>query len=176
MRATYDELVRARFAEQMSKLLPQFEPAVFSKSHSDILYFRLRLAADLTFYIGLTIDEKDDRFSVRLTWMTNDLLPIEATPGGLASKPNKNGLTISLGLLWAGNDTPWKVKYSPSDDELAAWLKANTSDGHSEFGDELTRKVYPRVDDAIKKIMEYGLPYFKSVALDRGYQGAWAER
>jgi hypothetical protein len=55
------------------------------------------------------------------------------------------------------------VKYSPSQDELSAWLLRNPEFNDTTRDDE-ARKVFPRVDDAVKRVLDYGFPYLRTIS------------
>lgn len=163
MKKIRENLVRRRFAQQMAGLLPQFESARFGEHWQDLLCYRCKIGQGLTCYVTLKIDDKDDRFHILLSWLLTERDPIFATPGGPASEPNRDGLSINLSLLWSWNAVQWKVKYTPSQEELSAWLLTNPEFDDT-ARDEEARKVFPRVDDAVQRILDYGFPYLKTVA------------
>ena len=163
MKTIRENMVRRRFGEKVAALLPQFEAACFGEHWLDLLCYRWKIGHGLTCYVTLRIDDKDDRFHVLLSWLLTDRHPIFATPGAPDSEPNRDGLSIDLSLLWSRNAVRWKVKYLPSRDELSAWLLRNP-----EFSDptrdEDVRKVFPRVDDAVQRVLDYGYPYLRTIA------------
>jgi hypothetical protein len=163
MKKHREDMVKRRFREKVAELLPHFEAACFGENWSDLLCYRWRIGPGLTSYVTLRVDENDDRFHVLLAWLLTDRPPIFATPGTPDSQPNRDGLSIDLSLLWSRNAVQWKVKYSPSPDELSAWLLR-----HPEFNDrardEEERKVLPRVDDAVQRALDFGFPYLRAIA------------
>jgi hypothetical protein len=81
MRQDPEKLVRHRFGQQMAVLLPQFEPASFGDDYPEMPCYRWRAAADLSFYATLKVNEREDRFSVLLTWMLTERPRVYATLG-----------------------------------------------------------------------------------------------
>lgn len=169
MRQDREALVRQRFAQRMGESLPQFEAATFGEHWPELPCYRWALAADLVFFVTLKTAESEDRFSVLLTWMLTGRPPIHATPGAPDSPPNRDGLTIDISLLWSRSAVAWKVRYSPSAEEASAWEE--TYRGTDALRDEEMRKVYPRVDDAVDRVRDLGMPYFRTIA-DR-YGRTW---
>jgi hypothetical protein len=136
---------------------------VFQRGLAEFLCYRWRIGQGLSCYVTLKVSGKDDRFHVLLSWLLTDRQPIYATPGAPDSEPNRDGLSIDLSLLWSRSATGWKVKYTPPPEELSAWLAKNpelndpTRDGEA-------KKVFPRVDDAVRRIVDYGYPYLRTIA------------
>ena len=162
MRPDREKLVRQRFGEQMAARLPGFEPALFGEHWPDLACYRWRIAPDLTFYLTLKFAPREDRFSVLLTWMLTERPPVYGCQSAPSSAPNKDGLSFDISLLWSNSAVSWKVKYSPSTEEMAAWSRRNG--GIEQPRDDEMCKVYPRVDDAFDRINEFGLPYCKTIA------------
>ncbi len=163
MKKIRENMVRRRFAQRMAGLLPQFETASFGEHWHDLLCYRWKIGQGLICYVTLKIDDKDDRFHILLSWLVTDRDPIFATPGGPGSEPNRDGLSIDLSLLWSWNAVQWKVKYTPSQEELSAWLLKNP-EFNDTASDEEARKVFPRVDDGVQRIADFGFPYLKTIA------------
>ena len=163
MKKIREKLVRQRFAQQVAKLLPQFEGARFGEHWSDLLCYRWKIGQGLTCYVTLRVDDKDDRFHILLGWLLTDRDPIFAAHGAPDNEPNRDGLSFNLSLLWSWNAVPWKVKYTPSQEELSAWLMRNP-EFNDASRDEEARKVFPRVDDAAQRIVDFGFPYLKTIA------------
>ncbi len=147
----------------MADLLPQFEAACFGEHWSELPCYRWKIGPGLTTYVTLKVDDNDDRFHVLLTWLLTDRPPIFATPGAPDSEPNRDGLSIDLSLLWSWNAVQWKVKYLPSADELSTWLLRNPEFSDT-TRDEEARKVFPRVDDAVRCVLDYGLSYLRTIS------------
>jgi hypothetical protein len=170
MKKNREQLVRRRFSEQVAELLPQFQPACFSDDWPELLCYRWRIGEGLTCYVTLKVDDKDDRFHVLLAWLLTDRQPIYATPGVPGGEPNRDGLSVAISLLWSHGASQWKVKYTPPQEELSAWLAKNPQFNDPTVHGE-ARKVFPRVDDAVRRIVDYGYPYLRTIA-DR-YGIAW---
>jgi hypothetical protein len=163
MKKIREVMVRPRFGQKVAELLPQFEAPFFGEHWPDLLCYRWRTGPGFTCYITLKVDDNDDRFHVLLAWLLTDRPPIFATPGAPDGKPNRDGLSINLSLLWSWNAVSWKVKNSPSPDELSAWLLRNP-EFNDPRRDEEARKVVPRVDEAVQRALDYGFPYLRTIA------------
>jgi hypothetical protein len=163
MKKPREGMVRQRFSKKVGELLPQFERASFGEHWPDLLCYRWKIDQGFTCYVTLRIHERDDRFDLLLAWLLTDREPIYATPGAPDSEPNRDGLSIDLNLLWSHHAIAWKVKYMPPAEELSAWLARNPAFGDVTQNQEAQR-IFPRVDDAVGRVIEYGYPYLRSIA------------
>jgi putative addiction module component (TIGR02574 family) len=169
MQARREQLVRQRFAQRMESL-PGFSPACFGEGYETFPCYVRR--GVLNCYVTLQITPNDESFSLLLTWMTTNKPPISATPGAPNGEPNSDGLTVDLTLLWNLNATPWKVKYSPSADKVAAWSERHP-DEPDVLKDQEKLKIYYYLDESIDKLFEFGLPYFQLAESRYGQECSW---
>lgn len=169
MRRKLRKEVVKRFASQLEAALPQF---VLS-TKSDTVIWNWKCAKHLTFFVMLQPYEQWDRFVVEIGWSDDESFP-EILP---SHPPNVDALKYRerLAQLWATGPMAyeWDVVPLLTDEELRAKKKALGQENRLIWSwnppeDEVLPRVSPLVDDAIHKLIAFGLPVFRKVAERRG--------
>ncbi len=174
MRKEIGQAVRKLFDEAMRRRLPQFVPVKFT-GHPQInpgsRIFCSLAAPDLSFFVILVTQLKEpDNFWIEAAWS-----PDQRVPDIYPDLHQKQGERRNIGTLWGARNGwfEWEVTRLKSlagmtQDEFDDWLR-NQERVERERIEEGLRRAPECVEDAITRIDEYVLPYFKQVAESRGY-------
>ncbi len=175
--------VRQEFSAQLAKELPQFRPLKGQKIGSRCYPYSWQVSPDLTFFVMLQVSTKAlEEFTLEVAFSSDGRYPIEmfsllpfnfANVGvpALASHPSWR---LNLAHLWRQGekymDYWWEITPHPSHRELAQRLKDLVSRGSMDEMplDEALQRVGPAVSDAIRRLIENGLPFLREVASCRG--------
>src|SRR5262249_35789805 len=145
--------------------------------------FGWEVGPGLSFYLLLVISAREDRFTVEVAWSRNGHFPARATPSQPIDFPELNvrrdeprdgDFRFRLARLWTprGADPWWELAPRRSLADLQEQLQ-QLSEGRApneETVDEALNKVGPLVDDAVRRIVEHALPYFRGVGASHGIQ------
>jgi hypothetical protein len=139
---------------------------------------------DLYFYLMLVIatPKMGDGFTVEGAWTQNGKFPstlFPMAPRGipksdiLPDKPENGDMRFRIGDLLPEpepqEDLWWWVAPRPSFEEFNKWLLEGDFEGEKLFGpkempvEEATKNVKPCVEDAVRHIVKYVMPYFEEI-------------
>lgn len=161
MRSRLAKTVRQRFALRISQELPDFVLNQTEVVPSGCVLYE-RKTPTLTFYILLLLAPKDDRFTIEVGWSEKGKLPTYNW-GRPNDPPREGGIMFRMWCLWnTGNeDLWWRFEPEVKLEDIANWVPQPI-----EAALEL---VDTQVDDAIQKLLEFGIPYFERVAAEHGH-------
>lgn len=191
MRARLAKALRKTFDDLLKKELPFFKPVepreieIQGKKEKEIPPgWRLYLwdySQDLYFYLLLNTgtQKTGDSFTVECAWTRNGRFPAMVglmfpydIPRAriLADKPKNDDFRFRIGQLWQpGLDHWWWLAPRPSFEEMVEWSLSEESE--KTLGlmppetpvEEALQNVVPCVEDAIRHIVKYAVPYFENV-------------
>jgi hypothetical protein len=167
MRKEYGNVLRRSFARNMRARLPQFDPF---KIDSDYVLpgeriFRWLPEDELHCFVILVPSRKStDEFTIEIGWSTRGRFPERARPAGIASPERsefgEEEFTCRMNDLWATGDVWWQVtEFDPMDPESQlSYILAGAKPISAE---EAQAAVAPKVEDAIEKLVDHGVPYLE---------------
>lgn len=163
----------ARFPQELERRLPQFQRHT---EKCDDPIWAWQLAPNLTFFVMLQPRDNKDQFFVEIDWSDDGKFPIDA-PSSRRPKVEVPQWRLRLAELWATGPVSdaWEIVPDETDAESEA------KEAALERGDitmleylrkvpeeEVLPRVAPLVEDAVQKLIDYGLPLFREVAEHRG--------
>jgi hypothetical protein len=169
MNPQVQDRLTAYFRHELERLLPVFEPVVLPETS----YFpwRWQIAPKLVFFIGLSPMEDYDEFVIDIAWSDDGEVPWSAYGG---FDPDAQKRCRRLSRLWMTGQDEYIWDLAPEIAAAnAAYFKAMDRGKLLPFVRDppvelvLTR-VEPLADDAIQKLIQYGIPLFRRVAEHRG--------
>lgn len=156
----------AREFEQRFSRFKRIEP------ESDSPIWMWDFAPNLKFFVMLQPFERKDQFAVEVGWSDSADFPWRDL--GDLSHIAEPRLRSRLSWLWArGNESPvWDLapeKTAAIEGDLEA-VRRGESQAYPPDPpvEQILSRVGPAVDDAIHKLVQYGLPLFRRVAEQRG--------
>jgi hypothetical protein len=166
MRKQIASAVKKHFDEGMTRRLGQFRSFKDNGNRQispRTQVYRWERAPGLHFFVLLEIQAKEpDRFWISLAWSRDGLVP-----SVYPDLKGEVGARFNLGKLWNARNAfhYWELTNVPeramlSDDEL---ILALSEEGETARIAEGISRAPKSVDDAINRIIDYGLPYFESV-------------
>lgn len=167
MRSELGKAVRKRFGERLKEALSQFDAIKGEKqiAPGSSLY-QWRLGPNLDFYLLLQVHHTEDWFTLELAWTRNGRWPAFAMlPGTPDGEPKNGDLRFRLGRLWADprEDVWWQLApRPPAGADFDAYTK------RVPVAEALAR-VEPLVEDAVQRLVRYGMPYLAKVSAAHGY-------
>lgn len=170
MRKEYGAALREVFADRLARACPDFIPA---RKHSALTGFPgerafcWRVSQALFQWVVLVPDQKREAFFVELGWSRKGRFPqLTMRPSGI--RPEKAGpqeeYLCRLGELSRGSDFGWPIEELATDasqDEVLSYIVAQTKPIAAEVARD---RVVPRVEEAIRELVEYGLPFLRKHA------------
>lgn len=168
MRSELGKAVRRRFHEQLKVKLGQFEEVKPEQSEiaTGSRLYRWRVGHNLDFYLLLQMHHTEDWFTLELAWTSNGRWPAYSfLPGTPDGEPRDGDLRFRLGQLWADprEDVWWQLTPRPpagaSFDEYRQRVPIT----------EALARVEPLIEDALQRLVHYGLPYMLKVVESLGY-------
>jgi hypothetical protein len=171
MRKEYGKVLRQYFSKKMKEKLPQFEEEkvksmylwpgerAFSQSFPDSLKCWIVLSPSLKDY---------DEFTVLIGWSTlgryPEAVPVAMLPSLDRAEFRQEEYLTRLPGLWTVKDPWWVVQ--PFEPALTVeQMTAKMAPISAKAAEE---KVIPCVDDAINKVLDFGLPYLAEFVKSRG--------
>jgi hypothetical protein len=168
MRKEYSQALRKIFSRRMKEELPQFSETKVSSMYfwpGDRAY-GWSVTDKLRCWIVLSPSKKDyDEFNILVGWSKLGRYP-ELSMVRCAEHPSPERREFKhdeyltrLPYLWTDHDVWWVVKeFRPA--QSVADLKVSLEPVSAA---EAHHHVQPRVEDAIRKLNEYGIPYLKEL-------------
>lgn len=171
MRKEYAAALRAVFAEGIAHACPDF---TLVKKHSALASipgeraYCWRITETIYLWVVLIPDQKREAFFVELGWSRKarfpqlTMRPSWTRPSDAASEDE---YLCRLGELSRGNDFGWLVEELRADatqQEMMAYLVAQTNPVSPEVA---RSRVVPRVEEALRELLEHGLPFLRKHAL-----------
>jgi hypothetical protein len=174
MRREYGTRLRKQFTARLKESLPQFERLPPSDSHpSAWVLYEWIVAPSLHFYLDLRVPKSGDAFWVEVIWTTCSKLPFASPQTWQPDDDPVDGtLEFDLSRFWkplSGPEMWWIVPELSLEERMRRWNSDEYLKDPSR--DEINAAVarIPRlVDDAIRKVNEYAIPYFHKIALKYG--------
>ena len=166
MRKRLGKAVREEFERQLRDALPVFERSAHKPWLRGDRLYECKMENGLSLFVQLRRSNYawKDAFTLCVGWGEDGKFPGgESVPDGV---PQDGTLMFQLPSLWttSGMIPWWQLNTDgPIDSD---WDPTGPLIGESE--EELLPKVAPAVSDAIERFREHGLPYFRSIAAQRG--------
>lgn len=169
MRKEYGKAVRQLFAARMQEVAPQFEAAKVKAAcfWPGQRAWRWRVTDNIVCWIVLSPSQKDyDEFTVLVGWSTSGgypaltMVPSFELPDAAKTEFAQAEYLARLPFLWGKVDSWWVVRefrMARTVEELQASIAPIAE------ADAL-RQAAPLVDDAIDKLVAFGLPYLADFA------------
>ncbi len=163
MQSKLANAIRSRFALQMSQELPQFKRTSQYETPLGWVVYACSVGSDLTLFVILAISPKEDRFTLEVAWSSDENLPQCSTtiPEDTRQVP---GLCLRLSRLWQqyGFDHWWGLGREITLEDMVNSVPEDSIETK-------LAQVQSQVDDAIQKLLEFGIPYFGRVAAEHGH-------
>lgn len=168
MRKEYSQALRKLFSKRMKEEFPQFletkVPSTYFRP-GDRAY-RWSVTGRLQCWIVLSPSNKDyDEFNILIGWSKLgrypelSMVPCAELPSPERREFEHDEYLTRLPYLWTDRDVWWAVKkYQPA--QSVADLKASLEPVSAT---EAHDQVQPRVEEAIRKLSEYGVSYLKEL-------------
>ena len=171
MRQKIREELVARFRPELERRLPDFH------SHNENLddpTWAWQLGPTLTFFVQLQPFDNKDQFVLEIAWSEDGQFPWWPMPSTrlTVEAPQWH---VRLARLWATGPMAdvWAVVPDRTDAERKAKIevlkRGDTEEWLRKVPEEAVMPfVAPLVEDAVQKLIEFGLPLFRKVAEHRG--------
>jgi hypothetical protein len=158
----------AQFPSEMQRQLPRFGRVDLGPQADDLALWAWKLADDLTQFVLLQVLDNRDHFVVESGWSENGEYPWWTLP----TKPLKldaSRFRLRLARLWATGKLAdhWQVTPDRPDAEPRSAVPIFKYDPVAPpelHEDEVLHRVAPLSEDAVNKLVAFGLPVFQSVA------------
>jgi hypothetical protein len=176
MRGKIRKELLLRFRQELKKRLPQFQ--LSKRTHPGDPLWEWHIAPKLTFFLHLQPFDKVDEFILDIAWNETKKYPVSVI--GFSFPPNIKAPTCNLRLaqLWARGplaDAWCVVPKETEEEEKARYAALQRGDTKTFFyrppEEEVLPRVGPLVEDAVQKLIDFGIPLFRKVAKHRGI--AW---
>jgi hypothetical protein len=180
MKSALAKSVRRLFDQRLRKELPFFMPDSVAVVPNGWRAFCWKPRPDLNCYLILAIDMMHDRFTIECAWSRTGLFPAyiglqypKSWPDmGISQDEAQGGqFRFRLGHLIQPNDLWWWIvpegehhrKMDEFADAVIAQDEAGVRNSLERVGrtHEALANVQPMVDNAVKMIVEYAIPYFR---------------
>jgi hypothetical protein len=170
MRKEYGAALREVFADRLARACPDFIPVT---KHSALAGFPgerafcSRVSDALFNWVVLVPDQKREAFFVELGWSRKGRFPqLTMRPSG--TRPEEAGseeeYLCRLGELSRGSDFGWLIEelaMEASQDEMLAYIVAQTKPIAADVARD---RVVPHVEEALRELVQYGLPFLRKHA------------
>ncbi len=129
--------------------------------------FCSRVSETLLNWVVLVPDQKREAFFVELGWSRKGRFPqLTMRPSGTrpAEAGSEEEYLCRLGELSRGGDFGWEIEALAADasqDEMLAYIVAQT---RPIAADVARDRVVPHVEEALREIVQYGLPFLRKHA------------
>ena len=162
----------ARFRLEFERRLPDFHS---HKEKLDDPTWAWQEAPKLTFFVQLQLCDNKDQFVLEIAWSEDGLFPWWPMPS-TRLQIDAPQWHVQLARLWAtaAMADAWEiVPAETASAERKARLAALDRGEVQEFmretpEEEYLPRVAPLVEDAVQKLIDFGLPLFRRVAEQRG--------
>ena len=167
MRKEYGAALRKVFIERLAQVCPDFIPArqhIAPARFPGERAYCCRVSDTVYHWVVLIPDQKREAFFVELGWSRSarfpqlTMRPSAARPGEAGSE---NEYLCRLGVLAGRNDFGFVVEELPLDatqDAMMAYILAQTQPLSPELAQA---RVAPRVEDALRELVQHGLPFLR---------------
>jgi hypothetical protein len=165
MRREYQAALRELFTDGLACACPQF---TLVKKHSALAGFPgeraycWRISESNSLWLVLIPDGKREAFFVEVGWSKKGRFPQLTMRPSWARPPDawsEEEYLCRLGDLSRGNDSGWVVeelRLGATQQEMMAYIAAQTQP----ISPEVARaRVLPRVEEALRELVQYGLPF-----------------
>lgn len=170
MKSIYARRLRKRFAERLKSELPFFEEVKAERLVPGHRLYRCHPCDTLWFFLYLQISQDDDSFTVEVGWSRNDHYPWRQLAVSPHDGGSAEGIRFRLPTLWIPNckeDPWWEVAPSPSLSALHQFV-FHGKELPPLPDDDALRRVDVQVNDVIRRILDYAMPYFRRIAAEQG--------
>ncbi|HEV3448697.1 MAG TPA: hypothetical protein VG099_28930 [Gemmataceae bacterium] len=174
MREKIRQELLVRFPFQMQRRLPQFHRVDLGPEIDHFALWAWKLVDDLTLFALLQAFDNRDHFVVEIGWSENGDFPWWTLPSN-PPKLEAPRFRLRLARLWATGKLAdhWQVVPDRLDAEPRSavpnfkWSNAPSAPPEVPE-DEVLHRVAPLSENAVNKLVEFGLPVFRAVAAHRG--------
>lgn len=159
MRKALANAVRKYFTACLNEKLPQFQEIKSKDIPPGTRLYGWEVTSDVSFYLFLVIFQTRDWFTLEAAWSLNRRFPASAPPSLPYNKPKNGDLRFRLHTLWDDPRTDFWWRLTPMrslEEELDQYMNENPVN-------EAMRKVRPLIDDAIRHVVQYAMPYFQTI-------------
>jgi hypothetical protein len=181
MRSLIRQKLLTLFTSALERALPEFKRCgeECATGGTDYSVWALRLSTNLTFFVMLQPFDKEDQFTVEVGWSDDDKFPWKESGLRFFKIENPKSRRRLARLWFTGQTEPvWEIVRGRTFEETRARIKAMSRGDREEVKriDKLTDvsveeaipRVAPLVEDAVQKLIDFGLPLFRRVAEHRG--------
>ena len=173
MRKAIGRTLRGKFERQLLERLPWFQPFPFKDNPLGERAYCCRPADDLAFYIVLRPHPRQETFSIEIGWSDGRPWPLPHEWWVDADAPVDGvGGWLGLGALWGAPNGlhEWQLsEHMPLDFVLTAspeeFVARLVDDEYVQTG---VANVSAAVQDAVARVVDHALPYFRRIASERG--------
>jgi hypothetical protein len=172
MRRTLSQAVKKEFASVVKQKLPQFQPFKSTMLPSGWFMFAHKPRPGFSEQIIVVIS-RDDRFTIELAWSSSSTVPCRASLSSPRSYPESNIFAddiqtgecrFRIAKLWLPRgDWWWELIPSPTIAELSERINnpALLLADDTQLVHQALETVSTLVNDAVNRVIELGIPYFK---------------
>jgi hypothetical protein len=164
MRSELGQAVRRQFRNRLREEIRHFDEVRAERQigpGSRLYHWHVGPALD--FYVLLQMHQQEDWFTLELAWTHHGRWPAYALlPGSPDAEPREGDLRFRLGDLWTRDDVWWQLAPRPTGDASFEEYTKRVPIA------EALAKVQPLVEDAVQRLVHYGLPYMARVAERHG--------
>lgn len=181
MKSSLERELVALFTVAFEHSLPLFKPcgAECAAGGADYSVWALCVSPNLTFFVMLQPFDNEDRFTVEIAWSDDGKFPWRESGPRLCKIEGPKARRRLPRLWFVGQTEPvWEVIRRRTFEETRARIKAMSRGDRDEVEridrltevplDEAMSRVPALVEDAVQKLIDYGLPVFRRVAENRG--------
>jgi hypothetical protein len=167
MRGMVAKAVRKQFAERLKHELPQFRPIKSEHlTHGERL-FEWKAAPALFFFLMLQTDDHNDEFTVEVAWSSDGQFPILSINTSPCEKARGGKMRFRLCNFWTEEDEWFRVCSRPTEAQLKAYFFEG-KDYYADSPEEAAQRVPALIEEAIQRILEHAVPYFRKIVAERG--------
>lgn len=182
MRGQLAKVVRERFEARLRERLPRFEPVTTAEVPAGHRVYGWDAFPGLSCYLMLCPNPKADQFTVEAAWSQHGSFPSRVLPGQPLDVPERNirrdppqdgAFRFRIARLWFPKGDPWwdVVANRPPTETSSRPSFLNRSRREEVSIAEATARAETLVDDAIERVEQQVLPYFRQVAREMGLEG-----
>jgi hypothetical protein len=168
----YKELV-TRFTRELEQRLPQFQRGGVERDAGDIPIWAWELAPKVTFFVLLNVADNDDDFAIEVGWSDDGKYPWRSR-GFRFTQLDAPTTRERLSFLWVTGKREYRWSIVPRESadtylaKMAARRRGEKVSLRPPPAEEALPRVAPLVEDAVQKLIDYGLPLFRRVVEQRG--------
>lgn len=168
MRTKLANSIRKYFKIRLMEELPQFKEIKSSDIPPGFRLYSWEVGSDLSFFLLLVLFKSRDWFTLEAAWSQKRCFPAFALPSLPNDNPRNGELRFRLHTLW---DDPrvdfwWKVSGDLSiENELEQYKHKS-----EEPFDKENYIARSHVDEAIKYVVKFAMPYFHKIAAEYGIE------